>query len=217
MPIDEKNGYYYDPNDPEELGDNRISVQTKYHSYNEDKKKYEMGYAIQARDVIMLDAPNVLPSPSTPLLTIAQDYVGAINEIPTEDVLIKIASNPLLTPEEAIRTGAYVNLKLLKGPRQSSLYKKITCNGYDCDVVSEYWDIYDKKSGKLISSSFPRIVYLQYYNRGAANEYVGHMHFQKWGLSSYGGIYGPYANVPGSSPPVSLIDRSIYLNEYWSQ
>lgn len=76
MPIDEINGYYYDPNDPDELGD-RISVESKLYDTKTDKK----GYAIKARDVIMLDAPEVFLSPDTPLLTEAQDVAGAINEL----------------------------------------------------------------------------------------------------------------------------------------
>jgi len=39
------------------------------------------GYLIKGKDAIMLDAPELLPSPDTPLLTEAQDLVGAINEL----------------------------------------------------------------------------------------------------------------------------------------
>lgn len=39
------------------------------------------GVLIKGRDVIVLDAPEILPSPNTPLLTEAQDLVGAINEL----------------------------------------------------------------------------------------------------------------------------------------
>ncbi len=41
----------------------------------------KQGVLIKGKDVIMLDAPAVLPSPDTPLLTEAQDIVGAINEL----------------------------------------------------------------------------------------------------------------------------------------
>lgn len=223
MPIDPVNGYYYDPNDPDELG-NRISIETKYRSLVENEKgekEYEMGYAIQARDVIMLDAPKVYPSPSTPFLTVAQDYVGAINEIAngvslTEDALFKIPSDPTVTAAESITKGAYVNLKLLKGPVVSNYYKEVTCNGYDCDVIQEMWSVYNE-NGQQIASNFPRVVYLQYRNRGLGDEYVSYIHFQKWPIGNYGGSYGPNGYVPGTSPSVSLIDRTIALNQYWSQ
>ena len=39
------------------------------------------GVQIKGKDVIMLNAPEVLLSPDTPLLTTAQDVAGAINEL----------------------------------------------------------------------------------------------------------------------------------------
>lgn len=82
MPIDPINGYYYDPNNPDSLGE-RISLEGKYRETIKDngKETVKMGYAIKARDVIMLDAPEVFLSPDTPLKTNAQDAAGAINEL----------------------------------------------------------------------------------------------------------------------------------------
>ncbi|MCH5192993.1 MAG: leucine-rich repeat protein [Oscillospiraceae bacterium] len=54
--------------------ENRIKM------YIDDKEKKE-GIAVTSKDVIQLDAPEVLLSPDTPLLTNAQDVAGAINEL----------------------------------------------------------------------------------------------------------------------------------------
>lgn len=48
--------------------------------YCDDTAEKE-GIEIKGRDVILLDAPEVLLSPDTPLLTEAQDIAGAINEL----------------------------------------------------------------------------------------------------------------------------------------
>lgn len=77
MPIDEFGAYYYDPANPDELPDLCMTRESRY--LDTENNKY--GHAIKCRDVIMLDAPEILLSPNTPLLTDAQDIAGAINEL----------------------------------------------------------------------------------------------------------------------------------------
>lgn len=49
--------------------------------YSDSEDTSKEGIDIQAKDVIRLDAPEVLLSPDTPLKTKAQDVAGAINEL----------------------------------------------------------------------------------------------------------------------------------------
>ena len=46
-----------------------------------DEDTGDIGAEISGRDVIRLNAPKVILSPDTPLLTKAQDLAGAINEL----------------------------------------------------------------------------------------------------------------------------------------
>ena len=46
-----------------------------------ETKTYKEGQLIKGKDFIRLESPLVLPSKNTPLLTEAQDFVGAINEL----------------------------------------------------------------------------------------------------------------------------------------
>ena len=46
-----------------------------------DDESGKVGTSIAGKDVVLLDAPEVLLSPDTPLLTNAQDVAGAINEL----------------------------------------------------------------------------------------------------------------------------------------
>lgn len=46
-----------------------------------ETKTYKEGQLIKGKDFIRLESPLILPSKNTPLLTEAQDFVGAINEL----------------------------------------------------------------------------------------------------------------------------------------
>lgn len=50
-------------------------------SASTETKTYKEGQLIKGKDFIRLESPLVLPSKNTPLLTEAQDFVGAINEL----------------------------------------------------------------------------------------------------------------------------------------
>lgn len=208
MPIDELNGYYYDPNDPDELGD-RISVQTKYHSYDETDDKWKMGYAIQAKDVIMLDAPKVFLSPKTPLKTVAQDIAGAINELGgfTEDALfsIPIYSIKYVSGVPTAEEKDIVKLKLIKGPSYSGYYERNTAPpNIDYDYVSETYPVYnDPEDPNKQTGVTTRTVYLHFLNRDTPNEQCVSMYFSKWGL---------YNDVNWYNYQKVYIDR--YMNIY---
>lgn len=52
-----------------------------YTATDEETGEETEGMIVKGKDVVMLDAPEVLLSPETPLLTEAQDVAGAINEL----------------------------------------------------------------------------------------------------------------------------------------
>lgn len=200
--IDEKGGFwYYDihnlDKDPLETGA-RVGFywdQEPKDSQNNtraltDEKKDEKGYAIQARDVIMLDAPKVYLSPSTPLNTMAQDLAGAINELGgcTEDSLFPIQTYTYsyVSGGYEVKEGPIVKIKWFKGPSYSGYYtKNNTGSPYniDYDYVSETWPMYnDVSDPNKQTGTTTRTIYLQIYNRDTPDERCDNMCFSKWGL-----------------------------------
>lgn len=195
--IDEKGGFwYYDihnlDKDPLESGA-RVGFYWDQEPEDEEKEE-EKGYAIQARDVIMLDAPKVLPSPLTPLNTKAQDYVGAINEIAAgaggvlnENTLFSIQTYAYkYTPEGyQVMEDKTVQLKLFKGPSNTNYYSGYTSGAISYDYVYESWNTYDDlKDPNKVTGSTKRVIYLQIDNRGTPTENCSYMYFSKWGLGN---------------------------------
>lgn len=219
--IDEKSGFwYYDihnlDKDPLETGA-RVGFywdQEPKDSQNNtraltDEKKDEKGYAIQARDVIMLDAPKVYLSPNTPLNTMAQDLAGAINELGgcTEDSLFPIQtySTNYVSGKYEITEGPIVRIKWFKGPFYSGYYAKNSSTGssynIDYDYVSESWATYDDASDpNKQTGSTTRTIYLRIYDRDTPNERCDSMYFSKWGL---------YNNSNWFSQVSDFVDRTM--------
>lgn len=193
--IDENGGFwYYDIHKREEDPlKSAARVGLYWDQEPEDKeKKEEKGYAIQAKDVIILDAPKVMPSPSTPFVTNAKDYVGAINEIAAgaggilnEDSIFNIQTyvSKYASGRYTVTEDKVVRLKLFKGPSGTNYYSNYTAGNISYDYVYESWNIYgdtedpDKSTGLVY-----RTIYLQINNRGTPTENCNNIYFSKWGL-----------------------------------
>ncbi|MGN0587168.1 MAG: hypothetical protein ACI4JF_07775, partial [Oscillospiraceae bacterium] len=59
----------------------KVKREAGYFDGYTDEDSGKVGSVIHGKDIILLDAPEVMLSPDTPLLTNAQDVAGAINEL----------------------------------------------------------------------------------------------------------------------------------------
>lgn len=197
--IDEKGGFWY--YDIHNLDEDPLKSGARVGFYwdqepEDEEKEEEKGYAIQAQDVIMLDAPKVLASPSTPLLTHAQDYVGAINELSngslSENSIFNTQTyvSKYVSGKYTVTEGDIVGLKLFKGPSGTNYYSNYTAGNVSYDYVYESWPVYgDPKDPNKSTGMIYRTIYLEIKYRGTSSEYCDNMYFSKWGLNPYSNWY----------------------------